>query len=478
MEYSPVDDKPDPVNLPREIVVSVQGINIPVPTQLLIHSSDYWSARVTEHIQACRAATVSQFPSLLPLLSPSTLPPIILDECAHGIYFSAYDFTVYVGLLQAEEHLRVALSMGLPAPVPLYGPLFRSFVTAGMPTPSAQTLHNVSRMASFFGRTDLAARMPTPPPLPASQPQWSQQSQQVQHLDWMPNNYSTSSQPAMQRGHELQEEVARRERQLRHEQWEQLYHQYREQRDQAVFAELAAQRARNEQRWGVPVTRVGTRTSYSDVMAGIVPMAGLPLLPTTATTAPTTASMSFSQTDDPVTLPPMLSPLPLYFDNESSLPPPLHPPPTPRLRHASQLSQQTPRLPPILEPSPLSSPPPMDLDSPVASGWSLSSTAGFFPQFPVPPRVDASEIEVSPIGSSNSSGQSQFPPRFPARFQSGRAATRRHQPAYHRDITPRGSGSESPATAILTEGATEGGSETQQPPRQQRHRLPDEPGQG
>ncbi|CAK7210812.1 hypothetical protein SCUCBS95973_000916 [Sporothrix curviconia] len=442
-------------------MVCVQGINIPVPTRLLIQGSPYWAGRVTEHAQACRAAAMVQRPSLLPVLAAPTSPPIILDESMRGMFFSAYEFTVYVGLLQAEEYRRVALSMGVPAPEPLHGPLFRSFSTAGMPLPSAQTLSNVSRMASFFGRTDLARRVPVPPLLP----------------QWASTDYSAPLYLAMQGERELQGGTARRREHQAHEgqreQWRRR--QLCEQRERAMLAQVTAQRVDDEEPAAAraPVTHVATHTSYSDVIAGIVPMAGPPLTTAAAGTLSETVPKAFPRMNDfaPIVLPRMLSPLPSYFCNDSPWPPtPLHPPPTPR-------------LPETMEPPLLPSAPPMDLNVPgfPASGSSSSSalfsTPDFFPQHPAAPRVDASQIEVAPVHGGSSQPQS----RFPARFQSGRAATRRHQPQsyHHSDGTPRSLGSQAAAVFAGSEAKAESATPTQQQQQQpRRRRLPDGPGQG
>ncbi|CAK7240446.1 MAG: hypothetical protein STHCBS139747_001887 [Sporothrix thermara] len=352
--YSPAAEESDPsLYLPQETVVSVQGISIPVPTRLLVHGSAYWAARVIEHAQACRSATMSRLPSLL-TTPPPALPPIILDESTHGICFSAYEFTVYVSLLQAEEHLRVALALELPPPGPLHGPLFRSFVAAGMPMPSAQALDNVSRMAVFFGRTDLARRVPLPP-----------QQMLPERLNRRPRDSSASSYmqttTAQQQGHQQ-----RQERQARQDLWN---------------SQLNV--CKNE-RAGTTATHVATHTSYDNVLAGLVPLTAPPSPSGWADcTMVETPFSSCSLEDDPVYLPPMRSPLPSGFYD---------PPPTPHLRH-------TPGLRPLaaMEPPLLPSPPSMHrlglppVASPLPVSTPPTTTPGFFPLLPLPPRVDASQ---------------------------------------------------------------------------------------
>lgn len=127
--------------LPRDVVVSVEGINITAPTNLLIRDSPYWTSRVAEHVARYAA-------------SPST--PIILEENDGGLNIMAYEFLVYVGFLQAEDRMQRALWANDGQVLPG----FSRFAPAGLPVPSARTLDSVSRMAAFFGRGDLVMRVP------------------------------------------------------------------------------------------------------------------------------------------------------------------------------------------------------------------------------------------------------------------------------------------------------------------------------
>lgn len=133
--------------------MSIEDINVTAPTSLLIRDSPYWTSRVTEHAVQHEA---------------SSSTPIVLDldnsDC--GLYVTAYEFLVYVGLLQAENHMQRALWANQANQNPLFegiGSFFESFAAfapAGLPAPSPRTLSNVSRMAAFFGRNNLIMQVP------------------------------------------------------------------------------------------------------------------------------------------------------------------------------------------------------------------------------------------------------------------------------------------------------------------------------
>ncbi|KAL1910386.1 hypothetical protein Sste5344_003635 [Sporothrix stenoceras] len=127
----PITDETISPDLPRETVVSIHGIKVPVRTALLIRNSPYWTVRVAEH------NCFGQYPS-----------PMIFNESCYGLYCSAYEFLVYVGLLQAEDQMHRAMT-GQPFDS------FLSFLPADFSLPSAKTLNSVSRMAAYFGRDDL-----------------------------------------------------------------------------------------------------------------------------------------------------------------------------------------------------------------------------------------------------------------------------------------------------------------------------------
>lgn len=438
--------------------MSVQGINVNAPTSLLIRGSPYWSARVAEHILLLKTTATA--------MQRQASPPIILDEMSRGLNFTAYEFIVYVGLLQAEEHMLRALSMGLPPPTPLHGPLFQSFAPAGLPTPSIQTLNNVSQMAAFFGREDLALQVPI-----AHRP-----TSQLPQL-----GYGRASSMALQRQQEeqqaqererlraLQEEREQREqRLLRAESEQQERRRLRDLRDDAIYAETARRLLEEIQaRVQGPVNYIGNEAGtlpndhYFDSRAVLErpqPQVAVPVAPSATETVAVESSMAseseaalLSLPDGRIVLPPMLSPLSssFYESAPASRPRHDHPhcrPPLPTLEPPAFLS------PPSVELGPWSSSQPQPFS---VSGGCTSAGLPSIPMAPLPPpsvmsprfqvpRPSASQSGVDSaqivqvgriIGSSDSeNGRRDGSSHFPQRFQSGRAAERRHHP-YLRNST-------------------------------------------
>ena len=421
-------------------------------------------------------------------------PPIVLDETSRGLNFTAYEFIVYVGLLQAEGHMLRALSIRLPSPTPLHGPLFQSFAPAGLPTPSRQTLNSVSQMAAFFGREDLALQIPivhrpTPQLL---QPDYGrasymalqrqQEEQQAQERERL---------RTLQEAHELREQ-----RRLQAEFEQQERRRLRDLRDDAIYAEMA-QRLLEESQARVqgPVIYfsnvAGTPANYhyfdsEALLEGPQPQVAVPGAPSATETiavepsiASETETAFLSLPDGRIALPPILSPLSssIYESAPTSRPQHDHP----HCRH--------PPL-PTLEPPVFLSPLSMELgpqsssQRPPFSDFGGCTSAGIqsIPMAPLPPpsaqfprlqisRPGASQSEVASaqtdqvrrvIGSSGSgnsgsgNGGRDGLSHFPQRFQSGRAAERRHHP-YQRNSTR--SNTSNRGTQTMTSARNHNGSE-------------------
>ncbi|CAK7204680.1 hypothetical protein SEUCBS139899_007439 [Sporothrix eucalyptigena] len=491
---SPVSEESDLIILPRVTVVSVQGVKLNVSTKLLVHESRYWINRLTQHARSLHELG-------LHTQQQQEAHPIVLDESARGLPVTPFEFLVYCGLLRSEEQTRTAVSIGLPPPDPTHWAFFQSFAPAGMPLPSAQVLNHVSRMAVFFGRMDLALRVPLPMMSPHQYLYPLLQQQQQPRPDLRPIDYSAPSYMVVQRQREIRAEQQALERlrrdQERQEQelqeqkrreleqqvvisWQQQQerellwesHQQeqreREQREQDIYAKLTLHM------WDDNSAELTTGHNFFDTFGPAVTVGGgvntdfqLPasVAPSTTETVSTTTSMTMScskMSNDPITLPPILSPPPSYFYNQ--------PPDPPRPR---RVSFEQPALEPM-EPAVLSSPPQISLSTTASLFPTVTAsttcalqptktartTSRFFPRTQLP-QVDASQVEVPPINS---------PPQFPARFQSGRAATRRHHP-YHRD----NDASSSTGTTVPLGGSSS--QQAQQNQHAQRHRLPDYPGQ-
>lgn len=196
--------------------------------------------------------------------------------------------------------------------------------------------------------------------------------------------------------------------------------------ERAVYPKFAEQQMQEEQAQG-DENHLTANTSYNRVTSGVV----------LASPSTTTAMMAMSDkvspeclgVGDPVDLPLVTVPPPLY----SEVPPtpesssPSLPPPTPLLRQNLSQSEEAVGLPVTMEPPSLHLPPPVDLDStqhPVRTP--TLSTACFLGQFQAIPCTDTIQVEVL----RQSSSDRHF--GFPERFQSGRAATRRHRPSHYR----------------------------------------------